>query len=74
MESESAPAVEFQEEDNSDKDEFNEGGMLDKLKFWKGKKINTFMDKEGKAHSCHFGEEDEQMNIEVEHSCIDFTI
>lgn len=48
--------------------------MLDKLKFWKGKKINTFMDKDGKAHSCHFGEEGEELNIEVEHSCIDFTI
>jgi hypothetical protein len=40
--------------------------------FWKGKKINSFMD--GKEHSCLFGAEFEKKNIEVEHSCIDFTI
>jgi hypothetical protein len=70
------PDVEHTKEDkmSDHDDEFNEGGMMDKLKFWKGKKINTFMDNQGKAHSCHFGEEDAGKNIEVEHSCIDFTI
>jgi len=32
------------------------------------------MDKDQKEHSCQMGAEDEQKNIEVEHSCIDFTI
>ena len=61
--------VEFQEEKSSEgESEFKEGGTLEKFKFWKKK---TFMD--GGGHSCHFGEEDSK-SIEVEHSCIDFTI
>lgn len=41
-----APDVTFKEEKDSDDngDEFNEGGLKEKLMFWKGKKINTFMD------------------------------
>ena len=48
-----------------------EGGRLEKLKFWKGKKVKTFMD--GHEHTCAFGDTDDK-TIEVEHSCIDFTI
>lgn len=63
-----------------DSDEFDEGGSSDefdggakesKWKFWKGKKVQTFMD--DKEHSCGFGEENSK-TIEVEHSCVDFTI
>lgn len=32
------------------------------------------MDDKGRSHSCHFGTDEEKNNIEVEHSCIDFTI
>jgi hypothetical protein len=65
-------AVEFKEEKSSDDEFKNEGGGMDKWKFWKGKKVKTFMD--NKEHSCGFGSEGVEKNIEVEHSCIDFTI
>jgi hypothetical protein len=62
-----------------DSDEFDEGGSFEydggakesSWKFWKGKKVTTFMDE--KDHSCGFGEENTK-TVEVEHSCVDFTI